>query len=40
MLGVDFLDRLRDIRSFDGVGDLQQQLRRDVDAARQVTEGR
>ena len=38
MLGVDFLDRLRDIRSFDSVADLQQQLRRDVDAARQVAD--
>ena len=40
MLGVDFLDRLRDIRSFDDVVDLQQQLRRDVDAALRVAEER
>jgi riboflavin kinase / FMN adenylyltransferase len=36
VLGVDFLDRLRDIRSFNGVAELRQQLRRDVDAAIQV----
>jgi riboflavin kinase / FMN adenylyltransferase len=35
-LGVDFLDRLRDIRSFGSVGDLQAQLRRDVEAAMKL----
>jgi riboflavin kinase/FMN adenylyltransferase len=35
-LEVDFLTRLRDIQPFDSVEALQQQLREDVDSARQV----
>ncbi|NLX54781.1 MAG: riboflavin biosynthesis protein RibF [Planctomycetaceae bacterium] len=31
-LAVDFRDRLRDIRVFDGIEELQEQLRRDVEA--------
>ena len=38
MLGVDFLDRLRGIRSFAGVAELQQQLRQDVESALRVAE--
>jgi riboflavin kinase/FMN adenylyltransferase len=38
-LNVDFLDRLRDIRVFDDVVELQQQLGRDVEAARRVASG-
>ncbi len=37
-LSVDFLDRLRDIRSFEGVAALQAQLQRDVADARRVVE--
>jgi riboflavin kinase/FMN adenylyltransferase len=40
MLSVDFLDRLRDIRPFAGVAELQEQLRRDVDAALRVAQPR
>jgi riboflavin kinase/FMN adenylyltransferase len=40
MLGVDFLEQLRDIRLFDDVVDLRQQLQRDVAAAIRVAEGR
>jgi riboflavin kinase/FMN adenylyltransferase len=35
-LAVDFLERLRDTRPFRGVDELVQQLRRDVEQARQV----
>lgn len=35
-LEVDFLTRLRDIRPFDSVDQLKQQLQRDVEAARMV----
>ena len=35
-LEVDFLDRLRDIRPFDDIRELTDQLARDVDAARRV----
>lgn len=35
-LEVDFLTRLRDIRPFDSVDELKQQLQRDVEAARAV----
>jgi FAD synthase len=34
---VEFLDRLRDVRTFDGVDDLVKQLRLDVEAARRVS---
>lgn len=40
MLDVDFLDRLRDVRVFDQVAQLRDQLRRDVDAARRVATSR
>lgn len=36
VLEVDFLDRLRDIQPFDHIAELQQQLLRDVRAARQI----
>ena len=36
-LEVDFLGRLRDIQPFANVAELQAQLRRDVDSARQMT---
>ncbi len=36
LLELDFLDRLRDIRSFDDVAALRQQLAMDVRAARQI----
>jgi riboflavin kinase/FMN adenylyltransferase len=36
VLEVDFLSRLRDIRPFDSVDELVQQLHRDVEATRQV----
>jgi riboflavin kinase/FMN adenylyltransferase len=35
-LAVDFLDRLRDTRPFASVADLKEQLRRDVERARQI----
>jgi riboflavin kinase/FMN adenylyltransferase len=35
-LAYDFLDRLRDVRPFDGVDALRSQLRRDVEAVRQI----
>lgn len=38
LLELDFLDRLRDIRSFPDVDTLQQQLRRDVDAVVQIVD--
>jgi riboflavin kinase / FMN adenylyltransferase len=40
MLAVDFFDRLRDIRPFGDVAELQQQLRRDVEAACHIAEHR
>ena len=39
-LAVDFLDRLRDIRPFGDVAELQRQLRRDVEAACRIAEPR
>jgi riboflavin kinase/FMN adenylyltransferase len=36
VLSVDFLDRLRDTRSFPGVSELAAQLRLDVDQARRI----
>ncbi|MHB0955873.1 MAG: bifunctional riboflavin kinase/FMN adenylyltransferase [Pirellulaceae bacterium] len=39
-LAVDFYDRLRDIRPFANVGELQQQLSRDVAAACRIAEQR
>ncbi len=38
-LAVDFVRRLRDTRSFKGVDDLVEQLRRDVEQARQALNG-
>ncbi|MCA9152052.1 MAG: riboflavin kinase, partial [Planctomycetales bacterium] len=38
-LTVDFLDRLRDIQTFETVAQLQSQLNADVMAARQVCAG-
>jgi riboflavin kinase/FMN adenylyltransferase len=37
-LRVEFLERLRDIRTFAGAAELQDQLRRDVTAARKLTD--
>ena len=39
-LRVEFLARLRETRAFAGPGDLVEQLRRDVEAARGVAAGR
>jgi len=38
-LEVDFLQRLRDIRSFDSIEQLKSQLARDVEAARDLSPG-
>jgi len=35
-LAVDFIERLRDTRSFAHVGELVEQLRRDIEAAREI----
>jgi riboflavin kinase/FMN adenylyltransferase len=37
-LAVDFLERLRDTRPFGGVNELVEQLRRDVEQARQIAD--